>query len=640
MHIANCPSCGAPVEFKSAASIFAVCEYCRSTLVRHDRELENIGRMAELLEDASPVRLGTEGRYRGVHFAVIGRIQLRYGQGVWNEWHLLFDDQRSGWLSDAGGQYVVSFAKWTDEPLPAFDDLQVEQTLLLDGRPYIVTNLESATCVAGEGELPFKIGAGYAAPVADLRAGAAFATIDYSDAGNGRPPLVFLGEAVAFEDLAFANLRDGAAQPPQKKIEARVLRCPSCGAPLNLHAASIETAACGSCTAIVAVADDRLRILLESQGTPKDQPALALGSKGKLRGAEYEVIGFLRRRTLVEGVEYAWREYLLLGPEGDFRWLTEYNGHWNFVTTLNASLGGGTSTVVHYQGSAFQHFQSAKAEVDFVLGEFYWQVTRGDVAEVADYVAPPRVLSRERTATEVSWSLGEYLEPEEVGAAFKPKVALPPRIGIGANQPSRHEEAHRKVCRMFWRFAVAAVVIQVGTWLIAPNKTLLQQHLPLAAAAAEEPMTTGEFRVGSTSNLTVRNRTNLTNTWVELTLTLVDKDTGQAYGATREISYYEGIDGGESWSEGSRDDEVVFKKVPPGTYYLTVDADLPTDRPAAASGTLEVVRDAPVWSNLLLAIVFLVLFPIYTRWRWASFEVRRWADSDHPKISSSGDDDD
>lgn len=152
-------------------------------------------------------------------------------------------------------------------------------------------------------------------------------------------------------------------------------------------------------------------------------------------------------------------------------------------------------------------------------------------------------------------------------------------------------------------------------------------------------MTTGEFRVAGTSNLTVRNRTNLTNSWVELNLTLVDKDTGQAFGATREISYYEGTDGGESWSEGSRDDEVVFPRVPPGTYYLTVDADLPADRPAGTSGTLEVVRDAPVWSNLLLAIGFLALFPIYTRWRWASFEVRRWAESDHPKVSSANDDD-
>ena len=43
-----CPSCGAPVQFQSAASILAVCEYCHSTLVRHDLNLEDVGKMAQL----------------------------------------------------------------------------------------------------------------------------------------------------------------------------------------------------------------------------------------------------------------------------------------------------------------------------------------------------------------------------------------------------------------------------------------------------------------------------------------------------------------------------------------------------------------------------------------------------------------
>lgn len=88
---ASCPSCGAPVVFQSASSVFAVCAYCSSTLVRHDQNLEDIGKMAALVEDRSPLQLGTEGSYKGVHFALIGRIQIKYEQGIWNEWHLLFD---------------------------------------------------------------------------------------------------------------------------------------------------------------------------------------------------------------------------------------------------------------------------------------------------------------------------------------------------------------------------------------------------------------------------------------------------------------------------------------------------------------------------------------------------------------------
>jgi hypothetical protein len=34
-------------------------------------------------------------------FVVIGRIRYEWEQGSWNEWHLLLNDQNSGWLSDA-----------------------------------------------------------------------------------------------------------------------------------------------------------------------------------------------------------------------------------------------------------------------------------------------------------------------------------------------------------------------------------------------------------------------------------------------------------------------------------------------------------------------------------------------------------
>ena len=52
---ARCPSCGAPVEFKSVASILAVCDYCQSTLIRHGEDLENLGKMADLIEDPQPL---------------------------------------------------------------------------------------------------------------------------------------------------------------------------------------------------------------------------------------------------------------------------------------------------------------------------------------------------------------------------------------------------------------------------------------------------------------------------------------------------------------------------------------------------------------------------------------------------------
>lgn len=201
----NCPACGAKVNFQSAASILAVCEYCRSTLVRHDLNLENVGRMAELQEDGSPIQLRVEGKYRNVHFGVVGRIQLKFGAGFWNEWHLVFDDMRSGWLGESQGNYTISFLTQVPEQIPAFDQLQVGQRISLAGQIYLVINKDSTYCVAGEGELPFRVGAGYEAPVIDLSGEANhFATLDYSE----ESPLVFLGENMDFEQLQLSGLRE------------------------------------------------------------------------------------------------------------------------------------------------------------------------------------------------------------------------------------------------------------------------------------------------------------------------------------------------------------------------------------------------------------------------------------------------
>ncbi len=105
---AACPNCGAPVDFASAASASAVCGFCRSTLVRDGEALRRIGLSAELFDDHSPLQLGVRGTRQGLDFTLVGRLQYAYEGGTWNEWHALFDNGRSAWLSEDNGAYVLS----------------------------------------------------------------------------------------------------------------------------------------------------------------------------------------------------------------------------------------------------------------------------------------------------------------------------------------------------------------------------------------------------------------------------------------------------------------------------------------------------------------------------------------------------
>ena len=78
---ASCPSCGAPLRFRGATSIVAVCQFCKATLVRDGAKIEDIGKQADLLEDHSPIRIGADGKHKGNGFTVVGRIQYRCHNG-------------------------------------------------------------------------------------------------------------------------------------------------------------------------------------------------------------------------------------------------------------------------------------------------------------------------------------------------------------------------------------------------------------------------------------------------------------------------------------------------------------------------------------------------------------------------------
>jgi hypothetical protein len=201
---ANCPSCGAPVQFRWSSAVQTVCPFCKSVLVRDDLELKNMGVVGDLPPDPSPICLWTEGTYRGKNFQVLGRLVYEWDGGGWNEWHIVFSDGTSGWLSDAQLQYAVSFLVNPGVELPPVNQMSRGINMQLGNLYYEVATVTAAVYKGTEGELPFAYSGKQLMRFADLRtSGRAFGTIDYSEGA----PLLFLGEWVEFEDLQLKNLR-------------------------------------------------------------------------------------------------------------------------------------------------------------------------------------------------------------------------------------------------------------------------------------------------------------------------------------------------------------------------------------------------------------------------------------------------
>jgi hypothetical protein len=200
---ANCPNCGAPVKFLWSSAVQTTCEFCHSILVRTDVDLKKVGEVADLTPDASPIQIGTEGIFEKKSFVVVGRIIYEWEQGGWNEWHIVFNDGSSGWLSDAQLEYDVSWLSNPPQPLPA--STSKGQAFQWKGKSYSVTSVTKAHYKGVQGELPFEYWDKSDLLFADLRTTTGdFGTIDYSES----PPLLFLGRAVDFGDLHLKNLRE------------------------------------------------------------------------------------------------------------------------------------------------------------------------------------------------------------------------------------------------------------------------------------------------------------------------------------------------------------------------------------------------------------------------------------------------
>jgi hypothetical protein len=420
-----------------------------------------------------------------------------------------------------------------------------------------------------------------------------------------------------------------AASPPR----VETLACPNCGAPLTVRSMGRAISiVCGHCHSILDAKDPQLRILQRFEAAMEDDvPLIPLGTRGKWRGADYEAIGFQVRSMDADGLTYTWREYLLFNPYKGFRYLTEYNGHWNDCSVVTA-LPEAQGDSIKYLGKKYKHFQTCYARTTFVVGEFPWQISvnTGTIA-VTDYIAPPYVLSSETTGCETTWTLGEYVNGADIWKAFGLPGVAPTPLGVFENQPSALRVSAGRIWFAFAGLATAIFVIFTLNQLFARQDQVFREFYRFSPSSTEASFVTSEFELkGRTADVEIRTDADVSNQWIYLNYALIDEDTGQAYDFGREVSYYTGVDSDGGWQEGSRHDRVVLPSIPPGRYYLRVEPE--GDANLGSIGyTVTVTRDVPVLGIYFLAWSIILLPALLISWRTYNFEQMRWAESGHPK---------
>ena len=640
MTTANCPTCGAPVEFAIGSSAVVVCRYCNSVVARTDRGVESHGIVAALIDTGSPLAIGTTGRFRGKGFRITGRSQMRHPMGgTWDEWYAAFDDGRWGWLGEAQGRFYMTFK--VAAAAPAREDLELGATV-----PSIdfltVAEMAEATLVSAEGELPWVPEPGSSYAYADLTGSdQRFATIDYSE----DTPIVFQGSETTLADLGVSG---GAARTA--RVAAAALNCSQCGGALTLRAPDeAERVWCPYCGAGHDVTAGKLRFF-QMQKKHRVEPVIPLGATGTIEGDPYVVAGFMQRSVHFD-ITYYWTEYLIYNAAKGFRWLVHSDDHWSFVTPLRpGEVADGPAAVVartvSYGGRTYRVFQTAAARVTYVVGEFYWKVAAGEEADTADYIAPPYGISKEVTrgaSQEVAYSHARYMDPSEVEKAFPEIPRLPRPRAVGPMQPFTGARLGTAWAVMVALLIAAAIAIAVRL----PNRVVLQQTYDMAAAPPVEGapdnariIFTEPFALAGRYNVEVEADANVNNSWMYVVADLVNDASGARQTFELPFEFYSGVDGGEAWKEGTRSRSVHLSRPDAGAHVLRFETQWEQGRvPPLLRVT---VREGVFrWLYFLLALLAISVLPAIAVLRRFAFEGARWKESSFsPFGQATGDDDD
>jgi hypothetical protein len=617
-------------------------------LVRQGAQVDQIGKVAELQPDGSPLRLGSQGDHNGKGFELVGRIQLSFGDGYWNEWYLLYSNGDTGWLGEAMGEYFVNSLVKISGGLPGPRELAPGDGLSLGGEAFVATGSVTSTLVSFEGELPFIVDSRDPFVTVDLRSTSGkAATIDYSES----PPLLFMGEYKPFPAFNFRGLKlpgEGDDERASTSVAAAGVsnfNCPSCGAAHTVSGGvRSKVLVCEYCGSAVDISNPSLQIMWKEESMREEVQkgvTLSLGSTAKIDGQDFTLIGFVKKSVTYEGIKYPWVEYLLYNTFLGYRWLVESDGHFTYMEPMEKlpSRGSGPVTrpdeqAITYEGQTYRHFQTSNPRVDAVAGEFYWRIRKNEETTNFDYVCPPNLLSLESSGNGFVWSHGRYMTQDEVQGMFALQKRMRPPVGVAPCQPNPHDVSARTNWRVFWVAIVLGAALLVTPFLAGGGKTVWASKAGVYDTFRTfTPQESEPFTIKGGGNLAFDFEGRLTKRWMFFDTALVDAQTGKEVkkvGMT--VENYSG--------NGSPKRTVRVSGVPAGQYKLrwnvksgttaaTPDKVNDQTRSDRVSYSIKLRRGVPVWGWYVLMLFILLPIPIFETARRSSFETKRWYSSDH-----------
>lgn len=428
-----------------------------------------------------------------------------------------------------------------------------------------------------------------------------------------------------------------------KLIKPQVFQCPNCSANLEVSALGYSNLIiCQKCLCSIDLTHPLPKLIEKYKESTKYTPTIPLGSFGVLKGIKWKVIGFMVRKDV--SYDFHWDEYLLFNPYQGFRFLLDIDSYFSLTEVLDykpeKSLANALEIEIAGIKGPFKLYNKGSVEVVYVLGEFHWQASVGDRAYMTDYINPPYIYSTEKIDTEISHSVSEYIDHQEIKKAFGhvPNLNLLTPWKSCSNQPNPYQNNYSAIMRL-WALSIAAIITIFFSFLIVKKELLITSfHLEdKDFNSTQKEFISPSFELPDAyGNIQLNLDSNVNNQWLSANVTFVDEVTGDEYPAETGVEYYSGYDDEGSWSEGSQYSNYVLSGIPGGKYHAEISAD--TDM-AAKRLNLTILRNSSMWINFWVVLFGISIYPLWVIWRNHAFEVSRWENSDFSPYSKGEDND-
>ncbi len=428
-----------------------------------------------------------------------------------------------------------------------------------------------------------------------------------------------------------------------------ITTCPQCNSPLSYYDRRKSAFfGCPNCGTYFEKGSEGARVIRTFMDEERDKPAFPLGTRGIVDGKEYILVGFIGKKEDQDDVY--WCEYAFYSPgEEYYLMLAEYNGHWMLIRRsynqdfeYRSSFSGRDS--VFDNGINYELYLTYKFIVVAAEGEFDWDIVSDEELVTYEYVNAPSILVNEKRDDTDSWFRALYVSPKKIMQLFEVQPEwFTARSGSAYFNPGKFYPRWKPLVKFTGILIGLMILLNLFLFVAKPGRQVFEGNFncekDTMAWGNSKPIITPSFKITGLGPvyLTMKSNT-LVNNWIELPLVMVNEDNGKVYEVNKVLEYYHGYDDGESWSEGSGEQNAKLSKVPMGNYHLNI-YPYTEQMPSAGDGVpppdfyISVKQNEFLTLNFWLMFILIITYPFIQLIRKWSFENSKWFDKEYGTLN-------